>query len=48
VKPKHRCENNIKTNVKKIYFGGVECIHLCQDRVLQGGILYIVMKFRVE
>jgi hypothetical protein len=31
-RPRHRWENNIKMGLREIRFGGVDWIHLAQDR----------------
>jgi hypothetical protein len=38
---RHRWQDNIKTDVKKIRCEGFDWIHLAQDRDINSGILYI-------
>jgi hypothetical protein len=46
-RPRHRWEDNIKMDLRKIGFGDVDCIHLAQDRVRWWAHVNMVMNIRV-
>jgi hypothetical protein len=46
-RPRHRWEDGIKTDFRKIGWGGVEWIHLAQDRERWRAVVNAVMNFRV-
>jgi hypothetical protein len=46
-RPRRRWEDGIKMDLREIGCGGVEWIHLAQDRDLWRALVNVVMKFRV-
>jgi hypothetical protein len=46
-RPRRRCENNIKVNLKEVGCGGLEWIDLTQDRYRWRALVNAVMKLRV-
>jgi hypothetical protein len=45
--PRHRWEDGIKMDLREIGWGGVEWIHLAQDRDLWWAVVNAVMNLRV-
>jgi hypothetical protein len=45
--PRHRCENNIKMDLKEIGWEGMDWIHLTQDRDQWWALLNIVLNLCV-
>jgi ribosome biogenesis protein Nip4 len=46
-RPRHRCEDNIKMDLREIGFGDVDWIHLVQDRDRWWALVNTVMNNRV-
>jgi hypothetical protein len=46
-RPKHRWEDGIKMDLREIGWGGVECIHLAQDRDHWQALMNVVMNLQV-
>jgi ribosome biogenesis protein Nip4 len=46
-RPRHRWEDNIKTELEEIGFGDVDWIHLAQDRDTWWALVNTVMSLRV-
>jgi hypothetical protein len=46
-RPRHRCEDGIKTDLREIGWVGVEWIHLAQDRDRWRAVVNAVMDLRV-
>jgi hypothetical protein len=46
-RPRHRWEDGIKTNLKEIGWGGVEWIHLTQNRAHWWAVVNAVMNLQV-
>jgi hypothetical protein len=46
-RPRHRWEDGIKMDLREIGWGGVEWIHLAQDRDRWQAVMIVVMNFRV-
>jgi hypothetical protein len=46
-RPRHRWEDGIKMDPREIGWGGVECIHLAQDRDRWRAVVNAVMNLRV-
>jgi hypothetical protein len=46
-RPRRRCEDNIKTDLREIGIDGANWIHLAQDRVQWRACVNTVMNFRV-
>jgi hypothetical protein len=46
-RPRHRWEDGIKTDLREIGWGGVEWIHLAQDRDRWRAVVNAVMNLRV-
>jgi hypothetical protein len=46
-RPRRRCEDNIKMNLREIGSGGVDWIDLVQDRDQWRALAYTVMNLRV-
>jgi hypothetical protein len=46
-RPRHRWEDGIKMDLREIGWGGVEWIHLAQDRDLWWALVNVVMNLRV-
>jgi hypothetical protein len=46
-RPKHRWEDNIKTDLREIGWGGMDCIDLAQDRDQWRALVNTVMNLRV-
>jgi hypothetical protein len=46
-RPRRRWEGNIKMDLRKIGFGGVDCIHWAQDRDRWRALVNTVMNLRV-
>jgi hypothetical protein len=46
-RPRHRCEDNVKTDLKDIGCEVVDLIHVVQDRIHWRAIVNTVMKLRV-
>jgi hypothetical protein len=44
---RRRWEDNIKMNLREIGFGGVDCIHLAQDRDRWQALVNMVMNLQV-
>jgi hypothetical protein len=47
-RPRHRWEDNIKMDLRKIGIDGVNWIHLAQDRVQWGACVNMVMNLQVS
>ena len=46
-RPRRRWEDNIKTDLQKVGFGGMDWIELAQDRYRWRALVIAVMNFRV-
>jgi hypothetical protein len=46
-KPRRRCEDNIKIDIREIGWGGMDWIHLAQDRDRWRALVKMVMNPRV-
>jgi hypothetical protein len=46
-RPRRRCEDNIKMNLKEVGCGDMEWIYLAQDRDRYWALVKVVMNFRV-
>jgi hypothetical protein len=46
-RPRCRWENNIKSDLREIRWGGMDCIHLAQDRYQWRAFLNTVMNLQV-
>jgi hypothetical protein len=47
VMPAHRCEDNIRMDVRKVGWEGVDWIHLTLDRDQSRAVMNMVMNLRV-
>jgi hypothetical protein len=46
-RPRHRWEDNIKMDLRKVGWGGMDWINLAQDRDRWRALVYTVMNLRV-
>jgi hypothetical protein len=46
-RPRHRCENNIKMNLKEVGCGGMNSIDLAQNKYTWQALVNAVMNLRV-
>jgi hypothetical protein len=47
IRPRHKWEDNIRTNLTEIRWEGVDWIHLTQDRDQRRAVVNTVINFRV-
>jgi hypothetical protein len=46
-RPRRRWEDNIKTDIREVGWGGIDWINLAQDRDRWRAVVYMVMNLRV-
>jgi hypothetical protein len=46
-RPRHTCEDNIKTDLRNLMWEGVDWIHLAQDRDREWALVNTAMKLRI-